>query len=450
MAWRVTTAAALCVGVLSVASSPAVAGVADLPPAFVQSFTGNPAFDTPSGVVTVGGSVFVADQGSQRVSEISPVTGAEVRHWGGPGSAVGQFSLPSGLAADADGNLLVADTGNHRIQTLDVSVGTFGAWGSEGSGNRQFEYPSAVAVDGQGRVYVADSGNDRVQVLDAGGQYVAQWGGSGSGDGQFSGPNGIAVDRSDHVYVSDFGNGRVEVFDTGGTFLDAWGAPGTGAGQFDEPAGVGIDELGDVYVVDGGNGRVQKFHPDGTFLAQWGSAGNGAGQFAQPDFIALGPGGLVYVTDRDHHSVQQFRRTLGRPDGRIRRGSGGFHGDDVYNTTGEGQAATAAVSRGGTATFTVRAQNDGNTTQDLLLRGTASTDRFRIAYRQAGSGVTNAVTAGTFVLPAVPAGATRDLTVTVTALSGAPAGAKVKVKVSISSTLSSATRDVVKATVTRS
>ena len=125
-------------------------------------------------------------------------------------------------------------------------------------------------------------------------------------------------------------------------------------------------------------------------------------------------------------------------------------GDDVYNTTGEGQTATAAVSRGGSATFTVRAQNDANTTQDLLLHGTASTDRFRVTYRQAGSGVTNAVTAGAFVLSAVPPGATRDLTVTVTARSGAPAGAKVKVKVSTSSTLSSSTQDVVKARVTRS
>ena len=85
---------------------------------------------------------------------------------GSQGSGPGQFNRPLGVAVDAEGNLVVADTGNDRVQVLrpDGShVRTIG--GSQGSGPGQFNCPGGVAVDAEGNLVVADTLNHRVQVL---------------------------------------------------------------------------------------------------------------------------------------------------------------------------------------------------------------------------------------------------------------------------------------------
>ena len=85
---------------------------------------------------------------------------------GSKGSDPGQFRNPRGVAVDAEGNLVVADSSNRRVQVLrpDGShVRTIG--GSQGSGPGQFNIPCGVAVDAAGNLVVADRGNHRVQVL---------------------------------------------------------------------------------------------------------------------------------------------------------------------------------------------------------------------------------------------------------------------------------------------
>src|SRR5580765_5337043 len=69
-------------------------------------------------------------------------------------------------------------------------------WGTPGSGNGQFNGPAGMAVDANGNVYVADYGNHRVQKFTDTGAYLTQWGTHGSGSGQFNGPEGLAVDAN--------------------------------------------------------------------------------------------------------------------------------------------------------------------------------------------------------------------------------------------------------------
>ena len=42
-----------------------------------------------------------------------------LKSWGEPGSKPGQFNTPHSIAIDAQGNVYVADRGNHRIQVFD-------------------------------------------------------------------------------------------------------------------------------------------------------------------------------------------------------------------------------------------------------------------------------------------------------------------------------------------
>ena len=55
---------------------------------------------------------------------MSNTSGAEIKSFGGFGSANGQIRSPHGLAIDGSDNLYVVDPGNYRIQVFDKN-GTF-------------------------------------------------------------------------------------------------------------------------------------------------------------------------------------------------------------------------------------------------------------------------------------------------------------------------------------
>jgi DNA-binding beta-propeller fold protein YncE len=59
----------------------------------------------------------VADTGNNRIQELSPA-GKSIAQWGTFGAAAGQFSSPTSISVDAHGAVLVADTGNDRVQLL--------------------------------------------------------------------------------------------------------------------------------------------------------------------------------------------------------------------------------------------------------------------------------------------------------------------------------------------
>jgi len=230
-----------------------------------------------------------------------------VTKWGSFGSGDGQFKEPTGVAVDTQGNILVVEHQNHRVQRFSPSGTFLYKWGSYGTGNGQFFFPLAVAVDYSNNVYVSEEGNC-VKKFTPGGFFVTKWGTLGSGDGQFNSPVGIAVDikNGDVVFVSDFSNYRIQKFTSSGVFLAKWGSYGSGDGQFSGPTGIAVDSPGNVYVVDGYNHRIQKFNSSGTFLAKWGSQGSGDGQFKNPAGVATDSWGNVYVADANNRRIQKF------------------------------------------------------------------------------------------------------------------------------------------------
>ncbi|MEO0073953.1 MAG: LamG-like jellyroll fold domain-containing protein [candidate division WOR-3 bacterium] len=150
--------------------------------------------------------------------------------------------------------ILVADSGNNRIQAFDASGGFITAFGGAGSGPGQFSKPQGLAVDASGRVFVVDSGNNRVQVLSFDGatfSFVRDISAS------FSEPTGIATYGNDRVIVADTGNSKVKVLDGVGHLLAEYTAPNDEyAGAFNRPRGVIGDRAGNIIVADTGNRRV--------------------------------------------------------------------------------------------------------------------------------------------------------------------------------------------------
>jgi len=240
---------------------------------------------------------------------------------GGQGTGEGQFSAPRNVAFAPDGAVVVADSGNHRIQTF-AADGTFlAAWGdlckvyedkkgcrsSDGAG--QFHEPWGVAVDADGFVYVADTWNHRVQKFTPDGEFVTMWGQFGAADapgGWFWGPRDVVV-AGELVYVSDTGNKRIQLFTTDGQFVTAWGGQGIGSGQFDEPVGIGLDNRkGELYIADTWNRRLLYFDADRQYVREW-PVESWSGQSLQnKPYLAVDARGRVYATDPEAGRILVF------------------------------------------------------------------------------------------------------------------------------------------------
>lgn len=315
------------------------------------------------------GHVYVADMGNSRIVRFAVDATREqpaievVGVYGKNGHAPGKLDLPFGVAADRQGNILVADTANSRIQKFSPRMKLLARWGSEGSGPGQFRLPREIAVDSQNRYFVTDEFNSRIQVFDANGRHLYQIGGYGTGPGQFRFPQGIAIDADDNLFVADTFNHRVQKLRTSGEFvaqIGMTGLAGDGADLLQFPRGVGVDPQGNVYVVDTYNHKVKKYsraldymysaglevgpnyapaYPnqvlpvaaDVFYVSDTGNSqliryqelpsGQGAevtarlgqprtadGQFSEPASAAVGPDGRVYVSDRYNHRIQVFDR----------------------------------------------------------------------------------------------------------------------------------------------
>jgi sugar lactone lactonase YvrE len=272
-------------------------------------------FSSPSGVaVDASGNVYVVDFGNQRVRKIASdgvvttLAGSGTSGYQEGGGSTAQFSFersgvrdvsrsllapirldvrylfyPTGVAADAGGNVFVADFGNHRIRKITPAgvVSTFAGSGTEGfrdgrGAEAQFTAPSGIAVDAAGTLYVADQGNNRIRKIAPNG-VVTTLAGSGvkglrDGTGteaRFNAPMGLAVDASGNVFVADANNNRIREITPAGVVTSLAGSSvgnrdGSNAGaRFELPTGVAVDASGNVYVADADNNRIRKIAPAG-------------------------------------------------------------------------------------------------------------------------------------------------------------------------------------------
>lgn len=160
--------------------------------------------------------------------------------------------------------ILVADSGNHRLQAFDGQGNWLSEYGSLGSGVGQFDNPQGLVVDSSGRVFVADTGNNRIVVLGFDGtsfSYLTQY------TAGLSGPTGLAVDAANNLYIADTLNNRIVVLDAAGALLAAYTAPNDGSvGGFNKPYGLAVRADGLMLVADTGNARVVRILPSRVVL----------------------------------------------------------------------------------------------------------------------------------------------------------------------------------------
>jgi sugar lactone lactonase YvrE len=277
-------------------------------------------FSDPFGVAAAAdGTVYIADAGdAQRIRGISPdgtvstVAGGSLGYADGPGASA-RFSTPSGVALAPDGVLYVADTGNNAVRRImpDGVVSTLAGGIPAGyrdgaSHEARFNGPVGIAVDARGRVIVADTDNDRIRVVQRDGVVATLAGGEGPGyvDGsstvaRFDTPCGVAVDAAGNVYVADSGNGAVRMISPAGVVTSVGPLPADGLFR---PMGIAADAAGIVYVTDD-RGRIVEITPGTRVRVLAGSQpgfADGAGlhaRFRSPAGLAVAAPGRLIVAD---------------------------------------------------------------------------------------------------------------------------------------------------------
>lgn len=207
---------------------------------------------------------------------------------------------PADACVDAQGNLYVADYGNHRVLAYRDPIGTdfaadsvFGQAGTfgtrtanlGGASASSLSGPLSVAVDDAGNVYVADGGNHRVLIYydplntdvvadkvlgqgDSFGSSTANLGGVSASS--FNQPYRVRLDPSGNLYVTDINNSRGLIFNSpleeDGAADAVIGQPhfssdsanmgGRSASSIREPCSLGVDAYANLYMADWGNNRV--------------------------------------------------------------------------------------------------------------------------------------------------------------------------------------------------
>ncbi len=226
----------------------------------------------------------------------------------------GQFNEPWGVAVDPDGMIYVADTWNHRVQVFDGEGQFVRKWGYfsgvpdvPGDSNALYG-PRGIAADPNGTILLADTGNKRIIRYGPGGEDLGQIGGGGVIGGRFDEPSSVAVDpRTGDVFVADNWNRRIQKLTPDLTFIEEWLVPGWETQLRDDKPGVAVDATGRVYATDPTMYRVIVFSPEGEIQSSFGAYGVESNQMAFPNGIAIdGVSNEILVADADNNRVMLF------------------------------------------------------------------------------------------------------------------------------------------------
>jgi sugar lactone lactonase YvrE len=257
-------------------------------------------FGAPGGVaVDAQGNLYVTDTNFHRVRRVTASDGRIAHFAGSPmgvsgsqgdfGSATAaRLNRPTAIALDAQGNVYIADSGNHRIRRVDISNNTITNYAGNGSASHSgdggaatlasLNNPTGLAFDAQGNLFIADRNNQRIRRVDAVTKNISTVAGTGaqgfSGDdgpanqAVLNNPSDVAVDGNNNVYIIEQGSHRVRRVNTGsqviktvaGTGAQGFGGDGGPAlqAQFNMPASLAFDALGNLYVGDSANSRVRR------------------------------------------------------------------------------------------------------------------------------------------------------------------------------------------------
>ncbi len=241
--------------------------------------------------IAADGTIYVADSNNNRIRRITPagiistVAGTGVAGFSGDNgqATAARLRAPIGVALNPAGELVIADTSNHRVRRVNAAgvITTIAGNGTAGftaddvlATSSRLNSPYAVAWDAAGNMLIADYNNERVRMVNAAGiittfagNGIAANGGDG-GDptqGNLHKPNNVLVLPSGDVLITESNNNRVRrvaggVLETvAGTGVLGFAGDGTAPifAMFQRPLAVDVDAAGTLLIADRLNRRIR-------------------------------------------------------------------------------------------------------------------------------------------------------------------------------------------------
>ena len=324
------------------------------------------------------GNVFIADTLIHRIRRVNRATGiittvagngtAGFSGDGGPATEA-MLNNPGGVVLDATGNLLIADTDNHRIRRVDLVTGTITTVAGSGEDSLSgdgglavaagISYPSDVSIDGAGNLFIADAGNGLIRKVAADTNVITTVAGDGSfqlsGDGGpateagLNDARNVAIDSGGNLFIADIGNRRIRRVDakTGtistvaGRGIDSFlGDDGPAvAAVLSEPLAAAFDSAGNLFVADEGNARVRRvdavtgiittFAGGGEYFEDFGDGGPAqAAALSNPSALVFDASDNLFIADTWHHLIRRVDAVTGVITRIAGTGAQSFSGDD--------------------------------------------------------------------------------------------------------------------------
>jgi hypothetical protein len=261
------------------------------------------------------GNLYLADTGNHRIIKCDR-QGRLLREVGGFGFENEQFDRPVDLWAGNGLDVFVADYNNQRLQRYDKDLNFISSYFSDESlgENLQFGYPAAVALSPPGELFIADHEFKRVLRFDVFGSPKASFADFNWGEGGLDRPAKILISGHGELLVSDSVRQAIMIYDAFGNFIGK-----LGEGRLNRPCG--LAEWRDlIFVADRGHRRIAGFTRDDEFIAAFGGTPGDNGALRAPVAIAIeqtAPGAKAssfstraFVLDAGQNGVQVFEVTL--------------------------------------------------------------------------------------------------------------------------------------------
>ncbi|PAV91871.1 hypothetical protein WR25_15623 isoform B [Diploscapter pachys] len=203
----------------------------------------------------------------------------------------GQFTEPSGVAVNAQGDIIVADTNNHRIQVFDKEGRFKFQFGECGKRDGQLLYPNRVAVNKMTGDFVVTerSPTHQIQVFNQYGQFLRKFGAN-----ILHHPRGVCVDSKGRIIVVECKVMRVIIFDMFGNILQKFSC----SRYLEFPNGVCSNgDKNEILISDNRAHCIKVFSYEGQFVRQIG----GEGVTNYPIGVGINSQGDVVVADNHNN-----------------------------------------------------------------------------------------------------------------------------------------------------